>query len=114
MRYITTSAEMQKIDQMTIQGIGIPGMVLMEKAALKMHDMIVERFSTKEKICIVAGTGNNGGDGLALGRMLVESGYQVAIMAPTAILATQHLESFKQMLEQFDIKCELLISSITP
>ena len=44
---------------------------------------------------------------------VVRSGYQVAIMAPTAILATQHLESFKQMLEQFDIKCELLISSIT-
>ena len=43
----------------------------------------------------------------------MKSGYQVAIMAPTAILATQHLESFKQMLEQFDIKCELLISSIT-
>lgn len=44
---------------------------------------------------------------------VVKSGYQVAIMAPTAILATQHLESFKQMLEQFDIKCELLNSSIT-
>lgn len=44
---------------------------------------------------------------------VVKSGYQVAIMAPTAILATQHLESFKQMLEQFDIRCELLISSIT-
>ena len=44
---------------------------------------------------------------------VVKSGYQVAIMAPTAILATQHLESFKQMLERFDIRCELLISSIT-
>ncbi len=43
----------------------------------------------------------------------VKSGYQVAIMAPTAILASQHLESFKQILEQFGIRCELLISSIT-
>ena len=43
----------------------------------------------------------------------VKSGYQVAIMAPTAILATQHLESFSQMLEQFGIKCELLVSGIT-
>lgn len=43
----------------------------------------------------------------------VKCGYQVAIMAPTAILASQHLESFNQLLGQFDIKCELLISSIT-
>ena len=43
----------------------------------------------------------------------VKSGYQVAIMAPTAILATQHLESFKQLLDPFYIRCELLVSSIT-
>ena len=43
----------------------------------------------------------------------VKCGYQVAIMAPTAILATQHLESFTQMLGRFGINCELLISNIT-
>lgn len=43
----------------------------------------------------------------------VKSGYQVAIMAPTSILASQHLESFSKMLEKYKIKCELLISSIT-
>ena len=43
----------------------------------------------------------------------VKSGYQAAIMAPTAILATQHLESFKELLDEFDIKCELLVSSVT-
>lgn len=43
----------------------------------------------------------------------VKCGYQVAIMAPTAILASQHLESFKEILDQFGIRCELLISSIT-
>lgn len=43
----------------------------------------------------------------------VKSGYQAAIMAPTAILATQHLENFKKMLEKLNIRCELLISGIT-
>lgn len=43
----------------------------------------------------------------------VKSGYQAAIMAPTAILATQHLENFKNILENLGIKCELLISGIT-
>ena len=43
----------------------------------------------------------------------VKSGYQAAIMAPTAILAQQHLESFKELLAKTGIKCELLISSIT-
>ena len=43
----------------------------------------------------------------------VKSGYQVAIMAPTAILATQHLESFTFLLDDTGIKCELLISGIS-
>lgn len=43
----------------------------------------------------------------------VKSGYQVAIMAPTSILASQHLESFSGMLNKYGIRCELLISSIT-
>ena len=43
----------------------------------------------------------------------VKSGYQVAIMAPTSILATQHLESFSNMLKKYGIRCELLISSVT-
>lgn len=43
----------------------------------------------------------------------VKSGYQMAIMAPTAILATQHMEEFSKILNQFGISCELLISGIT-
>lgn len=43
----------------------------------------------------------------------VRSGYQVAVMVPTAILAKQHLESFKQILSELNIKCEILISGIS-
>ena len=40
----------------------------------------------------------------------VKSGYQVAMMAPTAILSKQHLKSFENILSKFNIKCELLVS----
>ncbi len=43
----------------------------------------------------------------------VKSGYQMAIMAPTAILAAQHMEEFTKILSKFGIRCELLISAIT-
>ena len=43
----------------------------------------------------------------------VKCGYQVAIMAPTAILASQHLESFEGILNKFGIRCELLIGRVT-
>jgi len=43
----------------------------------------------------------------------VKSGYQVVVMAPTTILATQHLENFNKILSSFGIKSELLISSLT-
>lgn len=43
----------------------------------------------------------------------VKCGYQVAVMAPTAILASQHLENFKKILEELNINCELLISGIS-
>ncbi len=43
----------------------------------------------------------------------VKSGYQVAIMAPTAILATQHMEEFSKILAPLGIKCELLLGATT-
>ena len=47
------------------------------------------------------------------GYKAVKSGYQAAMLAPTAILAVQHFNNFKNILDKFDIKCELLISGIT-
>ena len=43
----------------------------------------------------------------------VKSGYQMAMMAPTSILASQHLEKFKNVLEKYDIRCELLLGNTT-
>ena len=43
----------------------------------------------------------------------VTSGYQAAVLVPTAILARQHYENFKKMLNEFNVKCELLVSGTT-
>lgn len=86
MKYVVTAAEMQSADQYTAEKLGLPSIVLMERAALAVADVICQYDTTehaekkarkKGKVCIVCGNGNNGGDGLALGRILNERGYFV-------------------------------------
>ncbi len=83
MKYLVTASEMKKYDSNTIEKIGVPGLVLMERAALKASEVIwqeLEQNSAVEKsVLIMAGVGNNGGDGLALARLLAERGCRVAI-----------------------------------
>ena len=69
---ILNSKEMKKIDSITINDIGIPGCVLMENAGIQIFRTIREKFKEleKEKITILAGPGNNGGDGLVVARHL--------------------------------------------
>ncbi len=73
---ILTSWEMKEIDRTTIEDIGIPGPVLMENAGLKITGALLERFPDpqKEKIVIIAGKGNNGGDGFVVARHLFNQG----------------------------------------
>lgn len=76
--YLVTAEEMKEYDNNTIERIGIPGMVLMERAALAAMEYILERWERGSAL-ILAGVGNNGGDGLALARLLSESGWQVEV-----------------------------------
>ena len=77
MRYVASREEMQNIDAYSINNVGIPGIVLMEKAALALEEVFLERIPTDSRVLIVTEKGNNGGDGLALGRLLLEEGYTV-------------------------------------
>lgn len=83
MKYLVTAAEMKRYDKNTIERTGIPGMVLMERAALAAFEVIEERFGNRERcdkrVLIAVGTGNNGGDGLALARLLSEADYDVEV-----------------------------------
>lgn len=79
MRYLVTAEEMRRYDANTIEKIKIPGMVLMERAALAARDAVLERLGKRGSVLILAGTGNNGGDGLALARLLSEAGVPVTV-----------------------------------
>lgn len=70
---------MQAVDHYSIHSLGIPGIVLMEKAALAMEKEILSRFSPDSSVFILAECRNNGGDGLALGRLLDARGFKVTI-----------------------------------
>jgi hydroxyethylthiazole kinase-like uncharacterized protein yjeF len=73
---ILTSAEMRAVDRAAIEGLGIPGVVLMENAGLRVVRALKARFPAVagERIVIVAGRGNNGGDGFVVARHLFNSG----------------------------------------
>ena len=71
---------MKQIEQQTIQEIGIPSLVLMERASLAITKAIQKRAGKKEKIAILCGNGNNGGDGVACARQLYLAGYEVSII----------------------------------
>ncbi|MDO5717387.1 MAG: NAD(P)H-hydrate epimerase [Tissierellia bacterium] len=72
-----TGDEMAAIDRYAIKGLEIPGILLMENAALKLLKNI--DIVMKTNIAIVSGTGNNGADGLALARHLINLDHNVKI-----------------------------------
>jgi NAD(P)H-hydrate epimerase len=71
--------QIRQIDEYTIRNEPVPSASLMERAAARMCDWYIERFSTLIPVIVFAGTGNNGGDGLAMARMLYGKGYQVTV-----------------------------------
>jgi ADP-dependent NAD(P)H-hydrate dehydratase / NAD(P)H-hydrate epimerase len=69
----------READSFTINNEPIKSIDLMERASAKLFDWIIENVSNDKKIKIIVGLGNNGGDGLALGRMLASNGFHVHI-----------------------------------
>ena len=76
---ILTAESMQRVDRRAIEEVGIPSLVLMENAAIGVVDAIAERYPDARSVAIFCGPGNNGGDGLAVGRHLAVRGYHVAM-----------------------------------
>jgi len=69
---VLTGAQMRRIDRRTTEERGLPSLILMENAGSRVFEFLAHRFSplSGERIAVLCGKGNNGGDGLVVARRL--------------------------------------------
>lgn len=81
MRYACTAAQMRERDRRVIGGLGLPGIALMELAVKGVVDVVSAHHAREGQrgVVVVAGPGNNGGDGWAVARWLVARGWPVSV-----------------------------------
>ncbi|SEN38840.1 NAD(P)H-hydrate dehydratase [Lihuaxuella thermophila] len=75
--YLVTAKEMRDLDRYTIVQTGLPGVVLMENAGKAVADEVMRRFPEPKTAVVLAGAGNNGGDGWVAARHLLFRGWNV-------------------------------------
>lgn len=99
MKYLVNSREMRQYDNNTSQILKVPPLLLMEQAAIAAVEEIEKLTEDKKRpILIVCGVGNNGGDGLAVGRMLFLKGYEIEL-----VLVGDSKKASEQNLKQQEI-----------
>lgn len=103
--YLVTAEQMRQIDRKTIEELGIPEMVLMENAGKAIVEFLQEKFEdlSQKSVTILAGAGNNGGDGLVAARYLHNIGVSVKVF----LLAERELSPSTQ--KNYDILSHLPI-----
>ncbi len=79
MNELLTPSEMAEADRLTIAG-GTAGIELMERAGRAVADAVSASHPVGARVTVVAGPGNNGGDGFVAARLLVDRGYRVTVM----------------------------------
>ena len=113
---IFTSAQIHELDKYTIEHEPITSFDLMERAARALTFAITERWSNAQPVVVFAGPGNNGGDALAVARMLAEKDYKVDAylfnisgqLSPDCFknkqIVAEHrrIKSFTEVTQQFD------------
>lgn len=101
MRYLPGARQMKAADQYTINVLGVPSLELMERAAAACVRTLKEQLEGFPKIGVVCGSGNNGGDGFAIARMLKRDGYEVtAILAGNLERCTKECEKQLRLFEE--------------
>ncbi len=79
MQAIVTATQMAAADRFTIDQLGVPGITLMEHAARACAQELGTLLGEQDQVLVLVGPGNNGGDGLAIARLLHERGVTVRV-----------------------------------
>ena len=76
MQRILTAAQMREVDRVTIEERGVPGLLLMENAGARVYELLAQHYQPfdEQRIVVLCGKGNNGGDGLVVARHLAVRG----------------------------------------
>ena len=77
---IVSAAKMREIDRVTSDRFGVPSLTLMENAGAAVARFVVSDCPRAERVSVVCGKGNNGGDGFVVARKLVEAGRAVRVL----------------------------------
>ena len=107
---ILNADQIRKVDAYTIENEPIDSIDLMERAAIECCNWIKEKMGSDLSIKIFVGPGNNGGDGLAMGRILQEDNNNVAVYMltmPERLSPDAH-ENYKKLTKHSDVEVVLL------
>jgi ADP-dependent NAD(P)H-hydrate dehydratase / NAD(P)H-hydrate epimerase len=96
---ITTAAEMREIDRATSERFGVHSLTLMENAGSAIAQFVLEHFPAANRIAVVCGKGNNGGDGFVVARKLHRAGrvVEVLLLASPSDLRGDALSMFERL-----------------
>ncbi len=113
---IFTSAQIHELDKFTIENEPISSLDLMERAAKTLVNAFIGLYTPASPVVVFAGPGNNGGDALAMARLLAEKKYQVSVylfnisgkLSPDCaankvrVQESKHIKNYIEVTEEFD------------
>ncbi|MFC4075339.1 NAD(P)H-hydrate dehydratase [Salinithrix halophila] len=105
--YLYTAQEMRDLDRYAIEQVGIPGSVLMENAGRAAAEELLRRLPGEQSAVVVAGSGNNGGDGFVIARLLSSAGWKVTVwMAGNEEKMSPEARLFHRVCSNLDLQME--------
>lgn len=106
MKYLLSGKEMKKWEEQAMEEYKLPSLLLMERAGMAVTEELLSGRYNLQKVLVACGTGNNGGDGLAVARMLMNRGIRVDVCVAGSLEnlsedAKKQLEMYMALMGKF-------------